>query len=296
MLAAYLGSAAVVCLPLALYFKDHPDMLWKRAGQISVFDAPHPGMSIIENTGTTLQMFFFHGDNNWRHNYAGEPQLYWPVAIFFATGIVIAIRSLYRASRRRKDAARLWAPITLGWIGVATIPVVLSNEGLPHALRSLMMTPAVFLVAGAGACALVDLAASKVPQIAFVCGGIVVGVLLVGQADHQYFEAWAKQPGVAKEYLALMEETADDVNRLPNQTPKFVVLPNSKFQVRGVPLTAQPLMYLTGSFTERGQTDHHIRYVTDANATSLGILPNPTKDLCDRVKATFPHAEALYFD
>jgi len=158
------------------------------------------------------------------------------------------------------------------------------------------MTPAVFLVAGAGASALIDLAASKLPRIALVGAGIVVGLLLAAQADQQYFEAWAKQPGVAKEYMAILEETADEVNRMPNQTAKFVVLPNSKFQIRGAPLIAQPLMYLTASFTERGQTDHHIRYVTDANAASFGIAPDPTKDLCGRVKSTYPYAEALCFD
>jgi hypothetical protein len=296
MLATYLGSAALVCLPLALYFGKHPDMLWMRAGQISVFDAPQPALQIIENTWTTLIMFWFHGDNNWRHNYAGDPQLYWPVAILFTAGIVVAVWNLYRAFRRKQDTAAEWPLIALSWIGVAMIPMVLSNEGLPHALRSLLMTPAVFLVAGAGACALIDLAASKLPRIALVGAGIVVGLLLAAQADQQYFEAWAKQPGVAKEYMAILEETADEVNRMPNQTAKFVVLPNSKFQIRGAPLIAQPLMYLTASFTERGQTDHHIRYVTDANAASFGIAPDPTKDLCGRVKSTYPDAEALCFD
>jgi len=279
MLATYLGSAALVGLPLALYFGKHPDMLWKRAGKISVFDAPQPALQIIENTWTTLIMFWFHADNNWRHNYAGDPQLYWPVAILFTA-----------------DTAAEWPLIALSWIGVAMIPMVLSNEGLPHALRSLLMTPAVFLIAGAGACALIDLAASKLPRIALVGAGIVAGLLLAAQADRQYFEAWAKQPGVAKEYMAILEETADEVNRMPNQTAKFVVLTNSKFQIRGAPLIAQPLMYLTASFTERGQTDRHIRYVTDANAASFGIAPDPTKDLCGRAKSTYPYAEALCFD
>jgi hypothetical protein len=39
----------------------------------------------------------------------------------------------------------------LVWLVVSAVPVVLSKEGIPHALRSSLMIPAVFIIAFAGA-------------------------------------------------------------------------------------------------------------------------------------------------
>lgn len=155
LVAGYLATAILVCLPLALYFVTHPDMLWNRARQVSVFNAPDPVSRIAVNIWKTAQMFFFEGDANWRHNYSGERELFWPVAICFFAGCVLALHELIAAFQNRRNGppdSGIWlrAVVGLGWILLGAIPVVLSNEGMPHALRSVVFAPAVFLIAAWG--------------------------------------------------------------------------------------------------------------------------------------------------
>jgi hypothetical protein len=40
--------------------------------------------------------------------------------------------------------------ILFTWFIAAALPVVVSNEGLPHALRAILMMPAIFILAGFG--------------------------------------------------------------------------------------------------------------------------------------------------
>jgi len=102
-------------------------------------------------------MFFFTGDQNWRHNYAARAEVFWPVAILFAVGIGIALASVWKAMRERriaesggKPAMVLAYALLLVWVAVGAIPAVLSGEGVPHALRSVLMIPAVFCAGGGG--------------------------------------------------------------------------------------------------------------------------------------------------
>lgn len=91
-------------------------------------------------------------------------------------------------------------------------------------------------------------------------------------------------------YLRFAENIAEAIERLPNQTEKYVVLRTKFLPVRGIPLVAQSIMYLTDSFTARGQAKHHIYYVTDENAAGLGIAGDHLKNLCDRVNTAHPLA------
>ena len=50
-------------------------------------------------------MFNVHGDDNWRHNVSGAPELFWPVGILFLLGIILGLYSLWK-SWRGKTAAR----------------------------------------------------------------------------------------------------------------------------------------------------------------------------------------------
>jgi 4-amino-4-deoxy-L-arabinose transferase-like glycosyltransferase len=287
LLAGYLSTAIVVCLPLALYFIDHPEMLWNRAHQVSVFQASDPAIRIGRNIWTTAQMFFFRGDANWRHNYSGDRELFWPVALCFLAGCFLAVRDL------RDTRNWLRGIIGLGWLFVGAIPVVLSDEGLPHALRSIVFAPPVFLLAAWGAWCGYALAKTKLPNDLLRVGIPLLLLVLSIQPYILYFDSWAKRPEVALAHLAFAENMAKAIVRLPDQTEKYVVLPVQSLPVRGIPLIAQSIMYLTNSFTERGQQEHNIHYVTSENAASLGIAGDPARNLCERVNDARPDAETF---
>ena len=199
-----------------------------------------------------------------------------------------------REWRAGSEGAWLRAIVRPGWLLAAAIPVVLSDEGLPHALRALLMAPAVFLIAGSGAAAIYAWANGRMS--ASMAGGAaaLLAVVLAIQPYYSYFESWAKRPEVAAAYYAIPEDVADEINRLPDQMPKYVVLiSQANLPVRGVPLMAQGIEYLTGSFTESGRSRRRIYYVTEENAASMGVTHIPGKNLCQSVTDAHPEARTF---
>jgi 4-amino-4-deoxy-L-arabinose transferase-like glycosyltransferase len=220
LLVTYLSAAMLVCLPLGLYFASHPEMLWNRARQVSVFNASHPAIRIALNIWKTAQMFFFHGDWNWRHNYSGDRELFWPVALCFIVGCLFAMRELLaglREARQHSVDIRLWLRgiVGLGWLFVGAIPVVVSDEGLPHALRSIMFAPAVFLLAACGASFAYSWVKMKLPGHLLLPGIAVILVVLCLQPYDLYFRivgeasgSGGRLPQVCREYSGSYRATA----------------------------------------------------------------------------------------
>ena len=96
-------AAAVAVGPLLFYFMQHPSTLTDRMGMVSVFNQPHPFLIVALNAWKMAKMFFFTGDANWRHNIAGQRELFWPVAVLFAVGLALAVATVWRSIRRRPE-------------------------------------------------------------------------------------------------------------------------------------------------------------------------------------------------
>ena len=139
-------AALIVFAPLGIYFLQNPGSFFGRTTQVSIFNSPTPIEDLGKNVLKTAGMFNFVGDWNWRHNYAGRPELFWPVGTLFLIGIFLGIKSIFTTLDVQKFAS--W--ILFSWLFFAALPVVVSNEGLPHALRSIIMIPPVFILAGFG--------------------------------------------------------------------------------------------------------------------------------------------------
>jgi 4-amino-4-deoxy-L-arabinose transferase-like glycosyltransferase len=88
----FVAGATIAISPLFFYFYHNPQDFFGRTSQISVFTSPTLVKDLIINTAKTVGMFFVAGDFNWRHNIAGAPQLWWPVAILFLIGIIISVK------------------------------------------------------------------------------------------------------------------------------------------------------------------------------------------------------------
>ncbi len=117
------------------------------------------------NVVKTLLMFNVHGDDNWRHNISGAPELFWPVGILFLLGIVLGLYSLWKSWRRerrcvttQRTCSRLFALLlTFVWFILALLPAAASDEGIPHALRSILMLPPALIFAALAGVWLYDL-------------------------------------------------------------------------------------------------------------------------------------------
>lgn len=82
---------------------------------------------------------FWAGDSNPRHHIPGQGQL------GFLEGI-LAVVGLFGLSR----TTGTWRGWLLLWLVLAPVPAAITHEGLPHALRSLMIVPAFSLLAATG--------------------------------------------------------------------------------------------------------------------------------------------------
>jgi len=255
--ALFAGVAAAVAAPLAWYFWTHPGTFFGRTSQISVTASAHPLADFLSNVASVAGMFFIQGDPNWRHNIAGRPELFLPVALFFLGGIAIA------ALRLRKDPAeaRLAPALLLGWLAAAAAPAALSNEGIPHSLRAILMTPAVALLAAIGArqawrMAEAGLRPAIVPAVA-----VLVCAALAGESYYSYFRVWAPNPEVALALSSNSVAVAERINALPAETPKYVVVVNSGELVDGVPMPAEVVMYLTRTYSAETARQRNVHYL-----------------------------------
>ena len=88
---------------------------------------------------------FWSGDSNPRHHISGQGQLSWLEGVSFLMGLVFLWTG--------EGSWRLWLA---AWLLLAPLPAAFTHEGLPHALRTLMILPAVALVAGYGVSQCVD--------------------------------------------------------------------------------------------------------------------------------------------
>jgi 4-amino-4-deoxy-L-arabinose transferase-like glycosyltransferase len=185
---AFVAAAAVVIAPLALYFIQHPGSFLGRTAQVAVWTSrtiPEAALEFARNIWRVGRMFFTHGDYNWRHNFPFRAELYWPVAVCLVLGLIAP----------HKRPAKLLA---LGWLVVAAIPVVLSAEN-PHALRAVLLLPAVLLLAALGADALY----SRLPERVAPFAAVLFLAWLAWEPYDAYFHRWALDPRMPAGYASL---------------------------------------------------------------------------------------------
>jgi 4-amino-4-deoxy-L-arabinose transferase-like glycosyltransferase len=234
------GVTVAIVAPLAGYFYQHPMDLSGRINQVSV-----GWTGLWSNVVATLGMFNVRGDHNWRHNYSDAPMLPFVLGIFFLVGIGLMIW------RHGKTDA-----IVLTWLVAALVPAALSDNA-PHALRSLLVVPAVYIIVAEGIQFLMQ----------FRYASVLAVILLFGTATlegQKYFYKWAHHPMTA---LAL---SSDDVhvgevlNTMPQSRQVIVVVPpNANYpNINGLPLVSQTVMFMTDTFTKEKQELRHFHYTT----------------------------------
>jgi 4-amino-4-deoxy-L-arabinose transferase-like glycosyltransferase len=287
---AFLAGAFIAGLPIGLYYLQNPGDFFGRTAQISVFSEKNPLLQLGINIFKTIGMFFWAGDYNPRHNLSGEPQLFLPVAILFLVGIFVGVREISKNSNaetqmpnqvqslRFKNLDFVWQSevgrrvgfwILFVWLGLAALPVVISSEGLPHALRSILMLPPVILLAAAGGVYLYKkLTAARKGRFAAWSTGILA-LIIFTQAYVAYFLVWAKNPHTADAFSADYVALGRELNSLPREIPKYVIVQAGGVEVRGIPMPAQTVMFITDTFSPENQKAKNIYYLLPAEEKNL---------------------------
>ena len=98
----FLTASFIIGLPIGRFFVRYPDAFFVRMRQISVTNDEHPTRTFASNLVKTALEFNFRGDQNWRQNISGAPQLFWPVGILFIIGLILAVRWIWAEWRKRQ--------------------------------------------------------------------------------------------------------------------------------------------------------------------------------------------------
>ncbi len=291
-IALMAGIGLLVILPLAAYFVSHPADFTGRTSQISVFSATNPVLATVWNTVKTLGMFFVVGDFNWRHNISGAPILFWPVAALFAAGLLHTVWRFFHTWRSRGHPGVVQT-LLLSWFTVGLIPEILSNEGVPHALRSIIVAPAVAIMTAVGLHWLyvwlrkwytvrdthrICLPGPRGHRWCVGEGALVVGfsiiilmtAIAIAEAD-RYFVVWGTDPDVAGAFNENYAQLARHINSLPPATLKYVIVNAGGVLVNGIPMPAQTVMYLTDTWTPAGQAAHNVHYLLPSQVAGARI-------------------------
>ena len=226
----FVGAAAVVSAPILFYFFLNPDQFLARSSQISVFQSAKGLEDLLRaffvNVWEHLFAFGIRGDPNWRHNFPVQPMLNMWEAVFFWWGVAIAVW------RWRQPAFRF----LLLWLALLLLPAMLSRDGnVPHFLRMLGATPAIYLLTSAGAWEAARLLRNRFfsgqdntsllrkhsETRAGILLGVVVGGALLAQGVHayrSYFQQWATAPELNEAYEQIWTDLAIELNEYPSKT------------------------------------------------------------------------------
>jgi 4-amino-4-deoxy-L-arabinose transferase-like glycosyltransferase len=276
----FLFCIALAAAPLGLYYLANPADFMGRTSQISIFTMESPLRELTVNIIKTVAMFFVSGDHNWRHNLSGAPELWWPVAILFLIGIYQSLRQI-----------SIQKILLLTWIAVMLLPVVISAEGIPHALRAILVIPPVMIIAALGMKKLIRQLADwledqrlSYPEYAgqlmrlqkelWILLAVFI-IAFIANTFTTYFWRWGANIETYNAFAGDYVQKGYYLRSLPVDIQKFVIVNASGADVRGVPMPTQTIMYLTDSFTPEKQKAKNISYILPGNYSRI-----PCTDKC----------------
>jgi hypothetical protein len=202
-MAAMAVAFLVTCSWMIVYGIQHPlDVVGRPAGVSFLTPSANGGQpvqTLVTTIVKTALMFNVSGDQDYKFNLAGSPELPLLIGVAFLVGLVLA---LFRARRMRYLAL-----LTL--LGVMLLPEVLSAQGIPHSMRAIGAMPAALILAALGTDWLIEGWYRHFPirSAARATGLAVLAVLLAGTAYgayREYFVTWAQSP---QTYQAFASDT-----------------------------------------------------------------------------------------
>ena len=294
-------------LPIVLYFYHNPQDFMGRSTQVSIFASENPVKQLAVNTVKTLGMFNVSGDCNWRHNYACQPEIFWPVGILFLIGLATAFKQffegLFLLKRQETDNNQNigWSSaqislFLLTWFFSLLLPEILSSEGLPHSLRAIGAIPPVFIFSGMGGVWLIEKFRTQGHRFRTVKNIAITTFLLVVLAHtyNYYFIDWGKNPEVQGAYTQHFVDIGNYLNGLPADAKKYVIVNEGGVPVPfpdGIPMPAQTIMFIThGTPNIAYLKPEQLQSVT---GKSTIVLMKYDKNILNQLQEMFPDGKIL---
>jgi hypothetical protein len=272
----FLTVTFLVALPIGWHYLQHPADFFSRTAQVSVTRSATPLAVVAGNTYKTALMFNWRGDRNWRHNVSREPQLYWPVGIFFLLGTILGA-----AAFRKRDSgpaagdSRFAILFLIVWFILGALPAILSNAGVPHAMRAILMVTPAMIFAAIGAFWIYCRLATKLDARWMAAVTACFLAFLGAAAYRQYFVTWARNPNVAAAFDADCVAIGNRINALPPSAEKYVVVAGGILDY-GIPSIAEAALYVTHSFVPDAAAQKHVGHIHFLLPNEIDQIPSGT--------------------
>ena len=192
--AAFAVGGLVTAGPMLVHFLQYPEHLRSRQ-ELAVWNTSDPWATWLSGVKETALMFTGPGDCNPRHNFPCRAQLHPVTAVLAGVGLVVCLAGMFR--RPADGWRRLSSGLPLVGLVAMLVPVTLTADALPHALRALGAAPFAYLLAGLGAAVigqwLYGLRTAFALQTAAVAA-LVAAILWAAVDDTRlYFDGWPER-------------------------------------------------------------------------------------------------------
>lgn len=252
-----LGAFITAAPMLYHFFISHPEDFESRSTHISVFspEVNHgdlPG-TLVKTFATSLVKYTFFGDQNWRHNYPPYPILDPIVGTLFLTGFCLIFfrffRLLYRRLRHHdRDFRLVIDTFLLGSFFAMLAPEFLTNEGLPHALRSIGTQIPVFLFATVPVIWLLKKAERKGTGFRIALFSFLLIACSFSTAFNfaKYFVLFAENPKAGESFNESYTNMAKYFLSLPDDIYKYYLIDSGGNSDRfHLPVAGMPVYFFT---------------------------------------------------
>jgi 4-amino-4-deoxy-L-arabinose transferase-like glycosyltransferase len=288
---AFVCSAFIVASPMFYDFSVNPHHFSDRSEDISIFSEKVNHGDVWGTLGKTLGLslikYNFVGDQNFRHNYAPYPILDPIVGTCFLAGFFFLLGQTWRLLRLRLRSGEYHPHLARNAFlfiifFVMLAPEYLTNESLPHALRSIGTQVPVFLFATFPILFLFKLAKEnkggrRIVFFSFII--IVIGTSALWNTV-KYFSFFAHNPKQYSSFGATFKNMAEHINTAPEETRMFLYA-NTGY------IDLQAILF---------QTYHQARNFTVLKPETTITLPAEIimmrwdEDLFQRIKVLSPQA------
>jgi 4-amino-4-deoxy-L-arabinose transferase-like glycosyltransferase len=296
----FILGAFIAAAPMLYYFfVSHPETFSSRSSHISVFSPEINHGNLLGTLGKTFSIslikYNFWGDQNWRHNYPPYPVLDPFVGTFFLAGFLFLVWQTVTLIGRRiregdRDTRLVTGVFLLGSFFIMLMPEFLTDEGLPHALRSIGTQMPVFLMATMTAFWIFNKALRSQPGTKVALLSILSVSLFLSASFNltKYFVFFAESPRAAGAFNENYRNMAAYLLSLPNTTRKYVLIDekgeNDRFRL---PVYAHPIYYLT---YKRVSNMEIVQKDTVIRRGSIFLMPNYNPALGERIQKLYPGA------
>jgi 4-amino-4-deoxy-L-arabinose transferase-like glycosyltransferase len=306
---AFILATVIVAMPILIDFYHNPVHFSGRTNQVSVFNPEinkgHLFLTLGKTFGLSMAAYNFFGDQNWRHNLPSWPEINPLVSVFFLAGLFYFIYEFFyliwrriRFSERRERF--ILVALLLSWFFAMLLPEAISEEGLPHALRSIGTMPVALLLTAFSLEAVFNWAdqARYEKNKKYIFSLLIMLILGSGiWSVKMYFVDWAGSADIHGAFEERYMNMSRYINSLPPNLPKYVIDNGPGIEMEDGLKTSSEVIKL---FTYQ-KAANVIFVEPDADFQNLKtpskiFLMNPDEGLINHLKATFLNSRVERID